>query len=307
MTVLPRNRGAAAALLRVLAALFAMGVLIPAQPSHAAPAATQRSYDKGLLWKIEGTTAKPSYLFGTIHSDDARLNTLPPPVKYHFDRSASFTMEALVNGPGLVAMAEAMFFNNDTTLQDVLGPELYQRTVKSMATHGLPEASALKMKPWAAMVGLSQPPTTSGVYLDLALQLEAARQSKLSYGLESMAEQIELFDTLPLDDQVALLRETVANHNNLPRQIEELIQAYTKRDLAGLAAIEQKYKISDARLYHTLMERLIVKRNQQMLERMRPRLHEGNAFIAVGALHLIGGDGLLALLENAGYRVSAVY
>jgi uncharacterized protein YbaP (TraB family) len=216
-------------------------------------------------------------------------------------------MEALVNGPGMLAMAEAMFFDDDKTLQGVLGQDLYRRTVRALVKHGLPEASVLKMKPWAAMMSLSLPPITSGVYLDLALQLEAARQAKPSYGLETIAEQIEVFNALPLDDQVVLLRDTVATHHNLTRQIEELTLTYIKRDLAGLAAIEQKYKIGDTRLYRTLTDRLIVKRNRLMLERMRPRLNEGNAFIAVGALHLAGSDGLLALLENIGYRVSVVY
>ncbi len=308
MTETPRHRTATTRtwLACGFAIMLIVGTLTQTQPL-AAPSAAQRNYDKGLLWKIEGATSKPSYLFGTIHSDDTRLSALPSPVKLHLDQATSFTMEALVNGPGILAMAEAMFFNDDNTLETVLDKDLYQRTVNALAKHGLPEASALKMKPWAAMATLSVPPPASGVYLDLALQLEATRQAKPTYGLETIAEQIEVFNALPMDDQVALLRETVARHNDMARQIEELIHAYIKRDLAGLAAIEQKYKIGDARLHQTLTDRLIVKRNRLMLERMRPRLREGNAFIAVGALHLVGGDGLLALLENIGYRVSAIY
>lgn len=297
------------------AATIVVGMLAQALPLHAAPpagserptAAQPRTYSKGLLWKIEGTAAKPSFLFGTIHSDDARLATLPAPVKQRFDQATSFTMETLANGPGMVAMAEAMFFNDDKTLEGVLGKDLYLFTVKALAKHGMPRESALKMKPWAAMMALSLPPPSSGLFLDLMLQLEAARQSKPTHGLETTAEQIAVFNELPLEDQVVLLRETVQNHNTLNQQLEELMLAYLDRDLTGLAAIEQKYKIEDARLHRIMIDRLIVKRNRLMLERMRPRLLEGNAFIAVGALHLIGSDGLLALLENSGYRVSAVY
>lgn len=308
MTALPGNRKRTdTAQWRVLTAGLVLGLLAQTLPLHAAPQAALRTYTQGLLWKIEGTAAKPSFLFGTIHSDDARLTTLPPPVKQRFDQAESFTMETLINSAGMLAMAEAMFFSDERTLEATIGKELYQRTVKAFAKHGLPETSALKMKPWTAMVSLSQPLPTTGLYLDLALQLEAARQGKPSYGLETVAEQLEVFNALPMDDQVALLREAVATHHALARQLEELIQAYLKRDLAGLAAIEQKYKIGDARLHKTLMDRLIVKRNRLMLERMRPRLHEGNAFIAVGALHLAGRDGLLALLESDGYRVSVVY
>jgi uncharacterized protein YbaP (TraB family) len=52
--------------------------------------------------------------------------------------------------------------------------------------------------------------------------------------------------------------------------------------------------------------RLVVERNYRMAERIQPQLREGNALIAVGALHLPGEEGLLALLAEEGYRVSAV-
>lgn len=295
--------------------MIAAGLLALALPAGATPqpagdrpgTANARAYNKGLLWKIEASAVRPSFLFGTIHSDDARLAPLPAPVKPHFDRAASFTMEALANAAGMLAMAEAMFFSDDTTLESAVGKDLYQRTVPMLAKRGIAPESARKMKPWAVMMTLSLPPPTTGVFLDLALQLEAARQSKPTYGLETMAEQVAVFDELRLEDQVVLLRDSVLNYHLFERQFEELIQAYLRRDLGGLAAIEQKYRIADTRLNELLIDRLLVKRNQVMLERMRPRLREGNAFIAVGALHLPGDDGLLALLEKSGYRVSAVY
>ncbi|OGI44628.1 MAG: hypothetical protein A2150_07400 [Candidatus Muproteobacteria bacterium RBG_16_64_11] len=289
--------------------MLVAGVLALALPVGATPqpAGDAHTHNKGLLWKIETTAVRPSFLFGTIHSDDARLASLPAPVKARFDQAASFTMEALANAADMLAMAEAMYFNDGNTLEDVLDKKLYRRTLQALATRGLPAESAHKMKPWAAMMTLSLPPPTTGLFLDLALQLEAARQSKPTYGLETMAEQVAVFDELRLEDQVELLRDSVANLHRLDRQVEELIQAYLRRDLGGLAAIERKYRIGDARLNELLTGRLLVTRNRVMLERMQPRLREGNAFIAVGALHLHGNDGLLALLEKNGYRVSAVY
>ena len=54
-------------------------------------------------------------------------------------------------------------------------------------------------------------------------------------------------------------------------------------------------------------KRLLIDRNYRMVRRMRPRLMEGNSFIAVGALHLPGAEGIIHLLEKEGYRVSPVY
>ncbi|UCE88321.1 MAG: TraB/GumN family protein [Pseudomonadota bacterium] len=64
---------------------------------------------------------------------------------------------------------------------------------------------------------------------------------------------------------------------------------------------------SDPEIAELFTRRFIVERNRLMLERMQPRLREGNAFIAVGALHLPGEQGLLRLLERRGYRVKAIY
>ena len=63
----------------------------------------------------------------------------------------------------------------------------------------------------------------------------------------------------------------------------------------------------DRRVAQLFTSEVVVNRNRRMLERIQPRLREGNAFIAVGALHLPGKDGLLTLLRNKGYRVSPVY
>ena len=88
---------------------------------------------------------------------------------------------------------------------------------------------------------------------------------------------------------------------------EEITRAYLNRDLSALLALNEKYKLQDARVYNAMMDRLLVRRNANMAERMRVRLKEGNAFIAVGALHLPGETGMLRLLSAAGYHVTRVY
>ncbi len=77
--------------------------------------------------------------------------------------------------------------------------------------------------------------------------------------------------------------------------------------VGALLALSEKYQPQDARVYAAMMDRLLVRRNANMAERIRVRLKEGNAFVAVGALHLPGDTGLLRLLSTAGYRVTRVY
>ena len=264
-------------------------------------------YHKGLLWKIEAGGLQPSYLFGTIHSDDPRVTKLPKAVEQAFDRSGSFTMELIADGAGIVAMAEAMFFNDGRTLESVLGKALYAETRAALSEQGLPTRGIEKKKPWAIIMALSTPRPKSGLFLDLALQVKATLQAKPTYGLESMQEQIAVFNDMPMPDQVKLLKETLRIHRQIKEQLEELIQAYLARDLAHLMTIVHKFKPDDDRVYRAMIDRLLTKRNKIMAERMKTRLQEGNAFIAIGAGHLPGKQGVLHLLELSGYRVTAVY
>lgn len=264
-------------------------------------------YTRGLLWKIESPGAAANYLFGTIHSDDPRVTALPDAVTRSLDASARFVMEAVMDGESLVRMAEVMFFNDGRTLEQVIGKKLYAETVKAMTARGIPTLGVEKQKPWAVMMALSMPPPRTGEFLDLVLQARAAQQNKPVSGLETIAEQLAVFDGLPLPQQIALLEDTVRMQADLDREFEALHKAYLARDLAAIVAISEKHEPGDERLYVDVMDRLLDQRNRRMAERMAPMLKQGGAFVAVGAAHLPGETGLLYLLEKAGYRVTAVY
>lgn len=266
-----------------------------------------KKFSKGLLWKVESPGRQPSYVFGTMHSADPRVTQLPQVVRAAFDQSSSFTMEMLVNGAGIASMAEAMFFKGDQTLRRIIGQNLYTEAKQAMIEHGLPTRDLNKKKPWVVIMLLSTPRAEAGLALDLLLQLEATVQGKPTYGLETMEEQIAVFNDMSLEDQVALLKDTVYMRVEVKRQFERLLQAYRDRDLVALMSLVRGYPRQSSRAFETMLERLLTKRNVTMVERLRPRLEEGNAFIAVGAAHLPGESGLLSLLENVGYRVTAVY
>jgi uncharacterized protein YbaP (TraB family) len=265
-------------------------------------------FSRGLLWKIETPGTSPSYLFGTFHTSDPRITVLPCPVKAVFDQASSYTMELITNGAGIVSMAEAMFFDDGKTLKDVVGDALYKDTLKVIGISDPGKTRGINsMKPWAVMMTLSSPRQNSGLPLDLALQYQATRQGKPTYGLETMEEQIAVFNGMSLADQVTLLRDTVQTQKGAQDAMEELTQAYLDRNLAGLMALNEQFKPADTRVYDTLMDRLLVQRNRNMAGRMQKYLKQGNAFIAVGALHLPGDSGLLKLLSAGGHQVTRIY
>ena len=285
------------------------------QASDCRPVARERNaplpasdFSHGLLWKIETPGAAPSYLFGTFHTSDPRITVLPCPVKTVFDQTSSYTMEMITNGAGIVSMAEAMFFNDGKTLKDVVGEALYKDTLDVIGISDAGKAGSINsMKPWAVMMTLSGPREGGGLPLDLALQYQATRQGKPTYGLETMDEQIAVFNGMSLADQVTLLRDTVQTQKGAQDAMEELTRAYLDRNLAALMALNDRFKPADTRVYDTLMDRLLVQRNRNMAERMQKYLKQGNAFIAVGALHLPGDTGLLALLSAGGHQVTRIY
>lgn len=268
---------------------------------------TRSKYQRGILWKIAVPGVKSSYLFGTVHSDDARVTALPDLVTRALDASDRFAMEAIMDGAGLILLARAMYFNDGRTLEQAVGKELYAESMKALTGHGIPTQGVEQQKPWAVMMALSMPRPKSGEFLDLVLEQRAKRQNKPVSGLESIEEQIAVFDELSLPDQTALLKEAVRTQHYFDEELEKLIQAYLARDLVTLEEISGKHELQDDRIFHVVTDRLLIKRNRRMAARMMPILKEGGAFIAVGVAHLPGATGLLNLIEKAGYRATPVY
>lgn len=264
--------------------------------------------EQGILWRIEGASAQPSYLLGTIHSDDARVTTLPATVSHIFQQADSFSGEIEMDLPNLMQASQATLLSEGESLQQLLDPVLYQQTVQLLANYGMPELVVQRMKPWAAAATLSLPRPQTGLFLDMLLYTQAASQGKRVYGLETVREQVGAMEAMPRDLQISMLRDAVAQYDQLDQIIEQLIKAYLQRDLSALETIsDSAMQQGDARVARLFETEVVVNRNYRMVERMQPRLQEGNAFIAVGALHLTGKDGLLNLLRNKGYRVSPVY
>jgi uncharacterized protein YbaP (TraB family) len=121
-------------------------------------------------------------------------------------------------------------------------------------------------------------------------------------------EQLEIFDRMPMNEQVVMLEDTIKYLPELDTMFAAMHAAYLARDLAGIARLSEEQQLQGNReLGEKLMAQLLDARNRRMVQRMEAYLKQGSAFIAVGALHLPGRQGVLSLLAKKGYRVSAVY
>lgn len=290
-------------------ACVALSCLLVAASGFAAAGDTAAKFSKGLLWKIEMTDTQPSYIFGTIHLDDARVINLAAPVKKTFTLSKSFTMEMIVDEASTQKFVTSMLLDDGNDLKVLLGEPLFAKTTRVMHEYGMPVEVTARFKPWALMLTLILPKGRQGIIVDDVLYQQALQQHKSVHQLESVEEQIAVFDGLPIEVQVGLLKQTVAHHDLIPGMVEKSIQAYLKRDLGAMWDINNSMMEDEAdkSLNEAFLQRVLYDRNARMARRMQPRLAEGGAFIAVGALHLYGGKGVLSLLQSRGYQIARMY
>lgn len=262
----------------------------------------------GLFWRIESKNGQTSYLLGTIHSDDPRVLNIPEVILKALLESKSFSSEIKMDMMTMMKASELMFSINGTTLDKKLDSKTYQNVITALLDYGIPEVVAQRMKPWAVAATLSLPKPETGVFLDMKLYQLASQQQKVLYGLETAEEQVGAMEAIPEHLQVKMISDALTQYPTIEAIIDSLITAYVSRDLNRIEQISKENMDKGSADVNKAFDReLIVKRNQRMLLRMKPRLQEGHAFIAVGALHLPGEYGLLTLLRKQGYNVSSVY
>ena len=265
-------------------------------------------FDRGLLWKVEKSGRPVSYLFGTVHIPDPRLLDLSPAVLGAFKAAEQVATEIAMDMSNLERLMTAMLYTDGRTLESVAGAELYRELVAIMSRIGVAESLTQRLKPWAAMTMLIVPPRNDALPMDMALYQAAAQAGKKQAALESIDEQVALFESQSLEDQLVLLRDVITNYHKVAEATRKMVRSYLDRNLGelnALAASEDLLGTKESReVNRRLMERMISRRNVVMADRLEPLLERSSTFAAVGALHLPGADGLLMLLERRGYRVS---
>lgn len=275
----------------------------------AVAANAEDAFNQGVLWKVEKEPFAASYLFGTIHVSDARVTALPEPVENAFRQAKSFTTEMVIDETAEMYFVKAMSLQPGQDLRKMLGDALYSKALAMMQEHGFPPQATRTLKPWGILITLIVPKSTGEPILDQRLHQLALKHGKSVHQLESVEEQVAVFDGMPLKTQVAMLQSAVDHYEELPQLIEQTVEAYLARDLDALWELNSVYAEEDgaADHYDYFVDRVLFSRNVRMAERAQPHLKGGGAFIAVGALHLYGAQGLLALLQKQGYTITRVY
>jgi uncharacterized protein YbaP (TraB family) len=275
---------------------------------------------QALLWRIERDGRPPSYLFGTIHSTDPRVTKLSPAVTAAFESADTVALEIVYTSPDTMAVLTKEItargvYQGGNGLNDILSPAELATLRTALASSGVPGEVAHMFRPWFAGLSLAFPPcerarTAAGLdALDPKLEKDALARGKRVVGLETLAGQIAALANIDDRVQVALLKSTIATIELQADQFEVLHRQYLGRDLAATVPFA-KYLVAqrgfDPAVLDDFANEIATKRNFVMRDAALPLLEAGKVFIAVGALHLFGKDGLVELIRRAGYRVTAV-
>lgn len=264
--------------------------------------------DKSLLWEISGNGLKqPSYLFGTIHvigeSDFIWSDVLDKAL----DTSNVLITEVAIKDlmsidPSFLKIA------GDSTIKDFTTDEQYKQLVdftveKMKITPELFDQAFANTKPIMLQQQLSlmslEKQTKS---YEMVLAMKASEQGIENDGLETKEFQLGVFSGIPMEEQIDWLMETVTNFDSAKMELDKLIESYTAQDLNGLS--EQMAESSPEMMKYE--DEFLTKRNLDWIPKIKEFTKDKVCFIAVGAGHLPGENGVIELLKKEGYTLKPI-
>ncbi len=275
---------------------------------------------KAILWKVEKAGVAPSHLFGTIHMADTRVTKLSKTTQKAFDQSSTIALELVgASEAGMMAavakVPELLAYNDGTTLSGQLTADEFAKVQKLIVKSGLPAETAPVLKPWliSMMLAISdcnRSQTAAGMKaLDDQLEAAAKARGATVIGLETAESQLKAMASVPNDKQILMLKSSLAYADRTDDMIETLVQLYLQRKLGATMPFEKALAAKSgvpASAFDEFIRILLTERNARMRDAATPLLDKGGAFIAVGALHLSGNDGLVTLFRDKGFTVTAV-
>lgn len=275
---------------------------------------------EALLWRIDRQGLPPSYLFGTAHLSDERITTLSPAIRQAMADTHIMAFEVADLSPESMAAAisknvHLFVYTDGRQLEHTLAPDQFAKATGVLAAAGMPAAVASRIKPWLVFMMLAVPAcerhrqSSGKPALDMQLAADARRRGIPVVGLETLEGQLSMLAEIPEDQQIAMLRAVLHHADRTEDQMETIVQLYLNRQM-GLALPFQHELARTAGVaadaFDAFEKDIVIKRNVAMAESAKPLLAKGEAFVGVGALHLIGPNGLVALFRQAGYTVTAV-
>ncbi len=262
-----------------------------------------------ILWKIEyeGNT---SWIFGTMHAPHSHFNKLPEPVKDALSKSKLFLSEIEPDDKNQVKIMQGMLLPENESLESKIGKIRFERLKSITAKFDPPYTSSFlnRNRIWAASLLVAWPrKSTDPVPMDVLLYQKAKLDGCETRGIETPEEQLAPLDSFTEPEQIQMLEDSLDEADGGYRMLNALTGKYISQDLAGMTEDFYSRKSSFTPQFRDKFINLLLKeRNKLFFDRIISDIKTKDCFVAVGAGHLIGDEGLLSLLEKAGCKVTPV-
>ena len=270
-----------------------------------AAALTARAEDHHFFWEVKGAH-NTVYLLGSVHMLKPADSALPAAVLRAYDRSTTLVMELNLNDIGaeqlLGAGLESALLPEGQTLAETLGSELYASYLAHAKPLGLDPEMTARFQPWFATLLLEQLTLArSGLEansgIDMQLAKRAAGDHKTLVGLETMADQLGIFSHLSLEQQRQYLRTTLQQLDTQDTDVAQVVRAWQHGDTATMERLLREEAADSPQLFRMLTS----DRNHRWLPKVTALLNDDHDdLVVVGAMHLVGKDGLIELLRAQG-------
>lgn len=262
--------------------------------------------DRSFLWRVASPSATV-YLLGSVHLMKADAYPLSPAIEKAFRDAGVLVFEvdlARLTAAALELLA-AGSLPDDQRLREVLPEETWDLVESRLVDLGMDVAGVQGMRPWLLAVSLTSAELARAGYdgtagVDLHFFERARAAGKRTLALESVEFQVSLFGDLTPEEDAAFLRYTLEELDAVIPMVDELMEDWK----AGNVAEVETLLIDAYREFPGLFRRLVSDRNRNWLPRVEELLAgDETAMVVVGALHLVGEQGLLELLRRGGYSV----
>jgi uncharacterized protein YbaP (TraB family) len=262
--------------------------------------------ENSLLWKVSGNgLKKPSYLYGTYHSKDARAHEFGDSVLNKLNESEVIVAENIYTTEADKKEVRKHLFMENMTLNQLLDSRDFsfvrnfiEEKAKSF------EESFNTMKPLATLMGIQMLKERLEMEhtVDQFIKIQALATGKKLVGLETVDNAMESLDKISLKEQSKMLVDDLKEYNEKSSLGDTMVRMYQSQNIRDMYSFYQ----SKAGQSISFEQNLIVDRNKKFLKNLIPLMKQQSVFCAVGALHLPGETGLINSLRKKGYQVTPV-
>ncbi len=279
---------------------YVLGTFLAVQASYG------QTTEKALLWEISGKGLKqPSYLYGTIHITCDNGQGLNDEVKTAMENTEQLVLELDMDDPAMMQKMQKLSLNegmqNFSANMAEEDKAIVNAFYKERFGAGLTQLGMMKPFVLMSMLYPTYLDCEKQTAVEMMLMQAAKSQEKEVFGLETVEEQMQVMDNIPMEEQITMLVNSIKEFEQNKADFKELTDTYADQDIVSLYESFQKYPE-----YAKYEDEFLGDRNKNWIDDIEEIITKKPSFIGVGAAHLASKNGVINLLREAGYTLKPI-